>query len=79
MSTAAPLIELLAIEKLCEREFEEARMIERSKLPARPFHEFGIVISHEFQAVPEGGGDFLESPYPCRCPLLNGQLFLLFI
>jgi hypothetical protein len=53
MSTAAPLNELLAIEKLRERELEEARIIERSKLPARPLHEFGIVISREFQPVPK--------------------------
>ncbi|MGB9435500.1 MAG: hypothetical protein WBQ89_24845 [Candidatus Acidiferrum sp.] len=35
-------------------------MIERSTLPERPLHDFGTVISHEFQPVTEVGGDSLD-------------------
>jgi phosphoserine phosphatase RsbU/P len=60
MTTATPLSDLLAIEKLREQELEEARIIQSAMLPSRPLHEFDIIISHEFQPVTEVGGDYLD-------------------
>ncbi len=60
MVTATPLNDLLAIEKLREQELEEARIIQGAMLPSHPLHEFGIIVSHEFQPVTAVGGDYLD-------------------
>ncbi|HXX17169.1 MAG TPA: PP2C family protein-serine/threonine phosphatase [Candidatus Eremiobacteraceae bacterium] len=60
MATATPLDDLLAIEKLRQEELQEARIIQSAMLPARPLHQFDIIVSHQFQPVVEVGGDYLD-------------------
>jgi sigma-B regulation protein RsbU (phosphoserine phosphatase) len=60
MNTAAPLLELHAIEKLREEELEEARSIQAEMLPAESLRVGPVTISHEFQPVAAVGGDFLD-------------------
>ncbi|HTP68024.1 MAG TPA: SpoIIE family protein phosphatase [Dongiaceae bacterium] len=60
MLTAAPLHDLLSIERLREQELEEARVIQGAMLPAQPLHRGDVLISHEFQPVEEVGGDYLD-------------------
>src|SRR2546426_12105083 len=60
MNTAAPPLELHALEKLREEELEEARAIQSVMLPAEPLHAGAVMISHEFQPVAAVGGDFLD-------------------
>jgi serine phosphatase RsbU (regulator of sigma subunit) len=60
MSTATPIDELIAIEKLREQELEEARIIQSAMLPSQPLHSGAVVISHEFQPIAEVGGDYLD-------------------
>ena len=60
MLTAAPLQDLLSIEKLLEQELEEARVIQGAMLPSQPLHIGSVLISHEFQPVAEVCGDYLD-------------------
>ncbi|MGB7436554.1 MAG: SpoIIE family protein phosphatase [Candidatus Acidiferrum sp.] len=60
MVTTTPFNELAAIQKLHHDELEEARIIQRAMFPSRPLHEFDIIISHQFQALPEVAGDYLD-------------------
>ena len=60
MKTAAPPLELHALEKLREEELEEARAIQSVMLPAESLRAGAVMISHEFQPVAAAGGDFLD-------------------
>ncbi len=60
MNTAAPPLELHALEKLREEELEEARAIQSVMLPAESLRAGAVMISHEFQPVAAVGGDFLD-------------------
>jgi len=60
MTTFAPPVELLALEKLREQELEEARAIQSMMMPAESLHVGGVTVSHEFQPVAAVGGDFLD-------------------
>jgi phosphoserine phosphatase RsbU/P len=60
MATATPPDDLLAIEKLRQEELQEARVIQSAMLPARPLHQFDVIVSHQFQPVIEVGGDYLD-------------------
>lgn len=60
MNTAAPPLELHALEKLREEELEEARAIQSVMLPAESLRAGAVMISHEFQPVAAAGGDFLD-------------------
>lgn len=60
MIAAAALQDLLSVEKLREQELEEARVIQGAMLPSQPLHIGSVLISHEFQPVAEGGGDYLD-------------------
>ena len=44
MLTAMPLQDLLTIEKLCEQEREEARVIQGAMLPSQPLHIGSVLI-----------------------------------
>ncbi len=60
MNTAAPPLELHALEKLREEELEEVRAIQSVMLPAESLRAGAVMISHEFQPVAAVGGDFLD-------------------
>src|SRR5437667_4111320 len=60
MNTAAPPLELHALEKLREEELEEARAIQSVMLPSESLRSGAVMISHEFQPIAAVGGDFLD-------------------
>jgi phosphoserine phosphatase RsbU/P len=60
MSTAPPLVDSTALEKLREAELEEARAIQSVMLPGQSLYARGVRVHHEFQPVSAVGGDFLD-------------------
>ncbi len=71
MKTAAPPLELHALEKLREEELEEARAIQSVMLPAESLRAGAVMISHEFQPVAAVSGFtwamFQGKDYQRRC------------
>ena len=60
MPATTALFGLITVEKLRERELEEARVIQGAMLPGQPLHTASVLISHEFQPVTEAGGEYLD-------------------